>query len=123
MHIRRVPRHDALGDLHTTRYGRTVRHRIRCRLGVDSNHTDARVVRAGVVLAVAEVANPRFELARVVFVHDGAVRDDLRLAGEGRPFARRVQEGDVDGRVLVQVVRLAGFGVRVEDEVEAAAFL
>lgn len=123
MHVRRVPRHDALGDLHPTRYGRAVRHRIRRRLGVDSDDADAGVVRPGVVLAVAEVADPGFERARVVFVDDVAVGDDLGLAGQRGPFARRVQEGDVDGRVLVQVVRLAGFGVGVEDQVDSAAFL
>ena len=123
MHVRRISRDHALCNLHATRHSGAVRHGIRRRLGVDLDDTDAWVLWAAVVLAVAEVADPRLECARVMFPDDVTVGDDGCFAGEGSPFARRVDEGDVDARVLVEVVRLAGFGVGVEDEVKTAAFL
>lgn len=123
MYVRRIARHDALCDLNAARHGGAVGHGVRRGLGVDLDDADAWVVRAGVVLAVAEVADPGLQLARVVFADGVAVRDDGGFAGDGGPLARRVEEGDVDARVFVQVVGLAGFGVGVEEEVETAAFL
>lgn len=73
--------------------------------------------------AVSEVAEPGFEAGGVVFADGVAVGDDGGVAGDGGPFAGGIQEGDVDFGVRVQVVGFAGFGVGVEEEVDAAAFL
>lgn len=72
---------------------------------------------------VAEIAEPGFERGRVVLLHHSAVGHDGRDSGDGRPFARGVEECDVDVWVGDDVVGLAGFGVGVEDEIDAAGFL
>ena len=50
-----------------------------------------------------------------MLAHLFAVGDDAGGAGDGGPLAGAVDEGDVDGGVVAQVVRLAGLGVGVED--------
>lgn len=72
---------------------------------------------------VFQVAEPGFEGWRVVFADGLAVGDDGGFAANGGPFAGGVQEGNVDFGVGLQVVGFAGFGVGVEEEVEAATFL
>lgn len=101
LHIRRLARNHALSNLKPARDSGAVRNRVRRRLGVDLDDADAGVLRPAVVLAVAQVADPGLEVAGIVFAHDVAVRDDGGFAGDGGPFARRVQEGDVDGWVGV----------------------
>ena len=54
---------------------------------------------------------------------EATVGHDLGLAGDGGPFAGVVEEAEVDFGVGIEVVGLAGFGVGVEDEVDAVAFL
>jgi len=56
-------------------------------------------------------------------VHEVAVGDDVGFAGDGGPFAGVVEEAEVDVGVVFEVVGLAGFGVCVEDEIDAVAFL
>lgn len=75
------------------------------------------------MLAVAEVAEPGFERGRVVLVDLFAVGLDFGGAGDRGPFAGAVDEADVYFGVLGEVVGLAGFGVGVEDEVDAVALL
>ena len=72
---------------------------------------------------VLEIAQPGLERGGVVLADGFAVSDDGGFAADGGPFARRVQEGDIDLRVRFQVVRLPGFGVGVEKQVDAAALL
>lgn len=64
--------------------------------GLDLDATNPRVVRATVVLAVAEVADPRLEGRAIVLVYNVAVCQDARLAGDAGPFARVVEEAEVD---------------------------
>ena len=67
------------------------------------------------MLPVTQVAEPCFEGGRVVFLNYGAVGYDGGVAGDGRPFAGRIEERDVGVRVRCDVVSLARFGVGVKD--------
>ena len=73
--------------------------------------------------AVAKIPNPGLELGGVILLDDVAVTDNRGFAADGGPLASAVEESDVDGGVGVEVVGLAGFGVGVEDEVDATGFL
>jgi hypothetical protein len=73
--------------------------------------------------AVPQVAQPRPEVLAVMLLDERPVRDDVGLAADRRPLSRAVEEADVDVRVAREVVRLAGLGVCVEEEVNAAGFL
>ena len=75
------------------------------------------------MLAVAQVAEPGLQRRGVVFLDCFAVVDYAGGAGDGRPATGGVQEGDVGVLVRREVVGLAGFGVCVEEEVDAARFL
>ena len=92
-------------------------------LGLDLDDADAGIVRPAIVLAVTEITHPRLERGAVVLLDGGAVGEDLGRAGDGGPFAGGVEEGDVDGRVLVEIVSLAGLGIGVEEEVDATSLL
>ena len=48
---------------------------------------------------------------------------DRRMTGYAGPFTGRSEEGDVHGRVIVEIVSLAGLSVGVEEEVETISFL
>jgi hypothetical protein len=75
------------------------------------------------VNAVAEVAEPRLEAAAVRLLDQLAILDEASLTRDGRPLAGAVDEGDVDVRVVGQVVGLAGLVVCVEEKVDASGFL
>lgn len=75
------------------------------------------------MLAVSQVTEPGFQTGAVVFADLFAVGGDGSLAADGGPFAAGVEEGDVDGGIGLEVVRFAGFGVGVEEEVDTATFL
>jgi hypothetical protein len=123
INLRRLPRHNPLHHLHAPRHHIPPRSRIRDRLSLHLNHPDARIIGPTVMLTIAEVAQPRLELRAVVLPDGGAIGDDAGRAGEGGPFAGRVEEGDVDRGVVLEIVGFAGFGVGVEEEVDAAARL
>lgn len=76
-----------------------------------------------IMLPVPKVANPRLQCLGVVLVHDSAIGLYGGLTRDGSPFSSRIQEGEVDLGVFVQVVCFAGLGVCVEDEVDAIALL
>ena len=63
---------------------------------------------------IFEVTQPGLEGWRVVFTDRFTVCDDVGFATDACPFSRRVEEGDVDFGVGVQIVSLARFGVCVE---------
>jgi hypothetical protein len=123
INLRRLPRQHALHHLHPPRHHIAPRSRIRDRLRHDLDDADAGIIGPAVMRAVAEVAQPRLQLRAVVLLDRGAVGDDARGAGEGGPFAAGVEEGDVDGGIVLEVVGFAGFGVGVEEEVDATALL
>lgn len=54
--------------------------------------------------AVAEIADPGFKDWGIVLSDGFTVRLDGCLAGNGGPFAGRLEEGEVDVGVFVQVV-------------------
>ena len=103
--------------------GGTPGNGIRRSLGLDFDDSDTRVVLTAIVCAIAEVANPGLELLRVVFLDNIAITDHRSFAADRSPLACAVEEGDIDGRVGIEIVGLAGFGVGVEDEVDATGFL
>lgn len=123
IHMCRLARDRALRNLGGATKDVLVGDGIRGRNHPDADDADARVLRAAVVLTVTEVADPGLERRRIVLLDQLAVRDDLGRAADGGPLAKRVQESDVDVRVGGDVVRLAGLGVSVEEEVDAAGFL
>ena len=75
------------------------------------------------MFAVAKIAEPGFEAGGVVFADHVTVGDDGGFARDRGPFASGVEEGDVDFGVGFEVVGFAGFGVGVEEEVNATTFL
>lgn len=93
------------------------------RLGLELDNADSRVVLGTVVNAIAEVANPVLELGRVVLGYDGSVGDNGGVAGDRGPFTGGVAEGHIAVGVGVDVIGLAGLGVGVKDEVDAAVLL
>jgi hypothetical protein len=113
----------ALGDLDRAAEDALARERVAGRLGLDGDHADARVLGPAVVHAVLEVADPGLERGRVPALDQAAVRRDGALAADGRPLARRRQEGHVHVRVRRQVRRLAAVGVDVEEERGAVVLL
>lgn len=123
VHTRRLPRHSTLDNLNRARQIILPTNRIAHSLGLDLDQPDARIFGTAIVFAVLEVPEPGFEGGGIVFANFGAVGLDGGVAGDGGPFAGRVDEGEVDVGVCGEVVGLAGFGVGVEDEVEAVAFL
>lgn len=91
--------------------------------GLHPNDTDARVLWASIMLAVAEVTNPCLECRRVVFLNNAAIRLDGGMARYGSPFSRVVDKTNVDRRVRLKIICLARFGVGVEEKIEAIALL
>jgi hypothetical protein len=58
-----------------------------------------------------------------VLLDDSAVGLDGGLAGDGCPLAGVVDETNVDGGVLLQVISLARLGVGVEEDVKSVCLL
>ena len=75
------------------------------------------------MLAILQIAKPCFQGRRVVFADRLTVSDDIGLAGDRGPFARGIEEGDVDFGFGLEVIGFAGFCVGVEKKVNAASFL
>lgn len=123
IHTRCLTRRNALRKLHEPTNRRLLARGILRRDGINLNRTNPRVVRSAIVLAVAEITDPRLQRGAVVLMDELAVGDDLGLAGDGGPFAGRLEEGEVDFGVFFEVVCFAGFGIGVEDQVDAVAFL
>ena len=91
---------------------------------IDADDTNAGVLRAAVVDAVAQVAEPGLELGAVVLLDQVAIGYDGGSAADRGPVARgAVEERDVDVLVRLEVIGLAGLRIGVEEEVDAAVFL
>lgn len=114
---------NALGQLNKATNSGPPRDSILCSLGLDPDHTNTRVLWATIVLAVAEVTNPGLQGWRVVLPDDITVGLDRGMARDRSPFAGGVDEANVDRRVFLEVIGLAGLGVGVEEKVEAIALL
>ena len=89
-------------------------NRVRCREGLDFNNSNPRVFWSSIMLAILQVAKPRFQGRRVVFSDHFSVSDDVGFARNRSPFAGGVQKGDVDLGFGFEVVGFTGFGVGVE---------
>lgn len=63
------------------------------------------------MLAVAQISEPCLQGGAVVLLDHLPVRLDVRIASDGGPLARRVDERDVDVRVRGELVRLVRLGV------------
>lgn len=73
--------------------------------------------------AVAQVAEPCLQRGRVVLFDVGAAGADGGAAGDGGPFARGGDEGEVDVGVGGEIVSFSGLGIGVKEEVYAVLFL
>jgi hypothetical protein len=123
VHLSSLASDNALGELNGTTDGCAPGDSVLCGLAGDLDEANARVLRATVVLAVTEVAEPGLERRRVVLLDAGAVGLDGSGAGDAGPLAGVVEESEVDLGVLLEIVGLAGLGVGVEDEVDAVVLL
>jgi hypothetical protein len=123
VHTRRIPCDSTLRDIRKPIDQILPHNRIRRRQQIDLDNPNSRILRSAIMLSIAQVTNPGLQAGGVVLVDDGAVGEDRGRAGEGGPFAGGVQEGDVDVPVGGEVVGFAGFGVGVEEEVDAAVLL
>lgn len=123
INTRRLPRNSTLHNLNRARHKILRTRRISHRTRLNLNQPDSRIFRSTIMFSITEVSEPSLEGGGVVLSDFGAVGFDGCGAGEGGPFARVVEESDVDLGVGVEVVGFAGFGVGVEDEVDAVAFL
>ena len=120
---RRLPRDNTLNQLNRTAKLRSTRRRILDSLRLDLDQSDSRVVRPSVMLAIAPITVRGLDRRRVVLVNQFPVGLDGCIARDGSPLARVVEEAKVDFAVALDVVRLAGLGVGVEDQVDAVALL
>jgi hypothetical protein len=101
IHRGRLPRNRALSHARHRPDHRTLLHRILRRLDLDPDDANARILRAAIMLTIAEVAEPGFQGGRVVLADEVAVGGDRGVAGERGPVAGcAVDEGEVDGGVL-----------------------
>jgi hypothetical protein len=76
IHLRGLTRCHAFGKLHKPPDRRSPRYRILRSLGVDLDHEDSRIFRATIMLAIAQVPNPRLQGRTVVFPDNAAVGDE-----------------------------------------------
>lgn len=90
---------------------------------LDADDRKARVILAAVMDSVSQIPQPGLQVGVVMLLDEGPVPDDAGHAADGRPLARAVEEADVDVRIAGEVVRLTGFGIGVEEEIDAAGFL
>ena len=112
-----------LDDIYTSPQRSSSGDRVCCRQSLDLDDTNPRVFWSSIMLAVLQVAKPCFQGRRVVFADQLTVSDNVGFAGNGGPFAGRVEEGDIDLGFGLEIIGLAGFCVGVEQEVNAASFL
>lgn len=75
------------------------------------------------MFTIFEIPQPGLQCRRVVFADHLAICDDVCLTTDACPFARRVEEGDVDFGIRFQIISLARFGIRVEQEINTTALL
>ena len=99
------------------------RNCICCCESLDLDDTNPRVFRSSIMLAIFQVAKPCLQGRRIVFADHLTISDNVGFAGNRGPFAGGVEEGNVDLRFGLEVIGFAGFGVGVEEEVNAATFL
>lgn len=96
INLRRLPRYGPLHHLHPPTHRIPPCNGIGNRLGLHLNHPDTWIIWPTIMFPVAEVAYPGLEQGAVVLFDSCAVGEDGGAAGDGGPFAGRVEEGDVD---------------------------
>jgi hypothetical protein len=114
---------NTLGELNRAADSSASGSSVLCGLAGNLDETNTGILGTAVVLAITEVAEPGLERCRVVLLDAGAVGLDGSGAGDAGPLAAVVEESEVDVRVLLEVVGLAGLGVGVEDEIDAVVLL
>jgi hypothetical protein len=114
---------NALGELHSAANGSAPASSVLRSLAGNLDEADTGILGTTVVLSITEVAEPGLERRRVVLLDAGAIGLDGSGAGDAGPLAGVVEESEIDLRVLLEVVGLAGLGVGVEDEVDAVVLL
>lgn len=99
------------------------RNCICCRQSLDLDDTNPRVFWSSIVLAVLQIAKPRFQGRGVVCADRLTVSDNLSLAGDRGPFTSRIEKGNVDLGIRLQIIGFTRFRIGMEKEVDAASFL
>ena len=94
-----------------------------CGQSLDLDDTNPRVLWSSIMLAVLQIAKPRFQRGGVVFANCLTVSDNVGFAGDACPCTRTVKERDIDFIIRLEVVGFTGLGIRVEKEVNTASFL
>ena len=112
--LRRRTGNRPLENIRTSPQRSPCSNRVRCREGLDFDDSNPWVFWSSIMLAILQVAKPRFQGRRVVFSHHFSVSDDVSFARNRSPFASGVQEGDVDLGFGLEVIGFAGLGVGVE---------
>lgn len=59
------------------------------------------------MLAVTQITDPGLQGPRIMLADMLAVGEDVGFTADGGPLARAIDEGDVDLRIIIQLVRLA----------------
>lgn len=72
---------------------------------------------------IPQIAQPRFQRYRVIFAYHCTISNDVCLSRDGSPLAGRIEKGNIDLRVGLQIVGFAGLGVGMKYEIDAIAFL
>ncbi|KAI6759749.1 hypothetical protein HG530_010429 [Fusarium avenaceum] len=90
---------------------------------LDADDANARVLLGAIVDTVAEVTEPSLEGWGVVLSNKAAICANAGIASNRSPLSRGIDEGNVDMRVSIEVVGLAGLGVGVEEKVNASGLL
>ena len=123
VHLRCLASNNTLGELGKATNCGASSNGILCRDSLDLDKNNSWILWATVMLSIAQIANPCLQSRRVVLADLFSVGLDGGLAGYGSPLAAGGQEGEVDVGVVLEIVRLAGFAVGVEYEVNAIALL
>ena len=94
-----------------------------CSQSLDLDDTNPRVFWSSIMLAILQIAKPRFQGGRVVFADRLTVSDNVGFAGDACPCARIVEERNINFRVGSDIIGFTGLGIGVEKEVNTASFL
>lgn len=90
---------------------------------LDTNNANARIILRPIMDSITKVAQPRLQFSAVRLLDQLAICHQACFARDGCPLARAIDEGYIDVGVIGQIVSFSGFGIRVEEEIDAPGFL
>lgn len=107
VHHGRIASHHTLGHLGQSAGNVLVRDGIVSCSHLDADDADSGVIGRAIVDAIAQIANPGLQMRLVVLLYELPISDDFGGSTDGSPFARVVEEANVDVCVGGEVVGLA----------------